>query len=210
MTGSRGWITSPSDPEQLLPVGAIGELLVEGPIVTRGYLNQPLAVIQAGFIDAPSWLYHFRSSLPSPSKPGRMYRTGDLVRYAPNGWIQVVGRRDTQIKLRGRRLELGELEARTKQFFQDASDVVVDLVSPSHGRQAATLVAFIPDSAGNTAVDVSSAVLCEPSSAFQAQMEAAYAGLQDFLPAYMIPSLFVSVSHLPQTVTRKYDRIRLR
>ena len=83
-----------------LPVGAAGELWVNGPQVGRGYLNRPEKTAES-FIETP-W--------------GRCYRTGDIVRYLPDGNIQFIGRRDGQVKIRGFRIELTEVEAVIRQF----------------------------------------------------------------------------------------------
>ncbi len=83
-----------------LPVGAAGELWVNGPQVGRGYLNRPEKTAEA-FVESP-W--------------GRCYRTGDIVRYLPDGNIQFIGRRDGQVKIRGFRIELTEVEAVIRQF----------------------------------------------------------------------------------------------
>ena len=89
-----------------LPIGAMGELWVTGPQVSRGYLNRPEKTaetyIQNPFSDDP--------------KHARVYRTGDIVRYLPDGNIQFVGRRDGQVKIRGFRIELKEVEAVIRQF----------------------------------------------------------------------------------------------
>ncbi len=83
-----------------LPVGAAGELWVNGPQVGRGYLNRPEKTAEA-FVESPF---------------GRCYRTGDIVRYLSDGNIQFVGRRDGQVKIRGFRIELTEVEAVIRQF----------------------------------------------------------------------------------------------
>jgi natural product biosynthesis luciferase-like monooxygenase protein/amino acid adenylation domain-containing protein/FkbM family methyltransferase len=89
--------------EQLLPLpgGATGELYIGGEGVTRGYLGRPEATA-AGF--APD---------PFSGRPGaRLYRTGDLARFLPDGTLEILGRRDSQVKVRGYRIELGEIESR--------------------------------------------------------------------------------------------------
>ena len=89
-----------------LPVGAVGELWVSGPQVSRGYLNRPEKTAE--------------TYLPNPfttdAKYSRVYRTGDIVRYLPDGNIQFVGRRDGQVKIRGFRIELKEVEAVIRDF----------------------------------------------------------------------------------------------
>ena len=89
-----------------LPVGAVGELWVSGPQVSRGYLNRPEKTAE--------------TYLPNPfttdTKYSSVYRTGDIVRYLPDGNIQFVGRRDGQVKIRGFRIELKEVEAVIRDF----------------------------------------------------------------------------------------------
>ncbi|KAH7169634.1 uncharacterized protein B0J16DRAFT_379579 [Fusarium flagelliforme] len=90
--GCITWITSPTDHDQLVPVSAIGELLIEGPILARGYLNEEAT--QKSFIRDPRWLKTFRTD-----ENARFYKIGDLVRYGTDGSIQFIGRKDTQVKL---------------------------------------------------------------------------------------------------------------
>ena len=99
-----------------LPVGAAGELWVNGPQVGRGYLNRPEKTAEA-FIETPL---------------GRCYRTGDIVRYLPDGNIQFVGRRDGQVKIRGFRIELTEVEAVIRQF-PGIKDVTVQAFDYENG-----------------------------------------------------------------------------
>ena len=99
-----------------LPVGAAGELWINGPQVGRGYLNRPEKTAEA-FIETP-W--------------GRCYRTGDIVRYLPDGNIQFVGRRDAQVKIRGFRIELTEVEAVIRQF-PGIKDVTVQAFDYENG-----------------------------------------------------------------------------
>ncbi len=96
--GCHGRVTDPHDPQRLVPIGAVGELVLEGPILCRGYLNRPAETAKA-FPQIQDW---FDEQLK------RVYRTGDLVRYAEDGSLRILGRRDTQIKVRGQRVELGE------------------------------------------------------------------------------------------------------
>lgn len=89
-----------------LPVGALGELWISGPQVSRGYLNRPEKTAEV-YRDNP---------FADEEKYARIYRTGDIVRYLPSGNIQFVGRRDGQVKIRGFRIELKEVEAVIREF----------------------------------------------------------------------------------------------
>ncbi|KFY76366.1 hypothetical protein V499_03977 [Pseudogymnoascus sp. VKM F-103] len=102
--GSVLWVVDPGNHERLMPIGCVGELLIEGPILAHGYLNDQEKTT-AVFIENPEWAEHF-----GLGRRRRFYKTGDLVRYNPDGTLNFMGRKDTQVKLRGQRLELGEIE----------------------------------------------------------------------------------------------------
>ena len=97
-----------------VPTGVLGELHIGGPLLARGYLNQP-ALTKERFVPDP-----FGAQLG-----GRLYRTGDLVRYRPDGRIEYAGRNDEQVKIRGYRIELGEVETVLAQHPAVAQAVVV-------------------------------------------------------------------------------------
>jgi non-ribosomal peptide synthetase component F len=102
------WITNPLNVNELLPIGAVGELIIEGPGVARGYLNaKVMSSSQNQELISPP------SSAPSrnDNTSSRFYLTGDLGRYNADGSITFIGRRDEQVKVRGQRVELGEVEA---------------------------------------------------------------------------------------------------
>ena len=89
-----------------LPCGAMGELWVTGPQVSRGYLNRPEKTAET----------YIKNPFSDDPKHARVYRTGDIVRYLPDGNIQFVGRKDGQVKIRGFRIELKEVEAVIRQY----------------------------------------------------------------------------------------------
>ena len=105
------------------PVGAVGELLISGPQVSRGYLNRPEKTSEV-YIDNP---YCENDPLHS-----RIYRTGDIVRYLSDGNIEFVGRRDGQVKIRGFRIELKEVEGVIRQF-EGIKDVTVQAFDEEGG-----------------------------------------------------------------------------
>ncbi|KAJ5999451.1 nonribosomal peptide synthetase [Penicillium sp. IBT 35674x] len=205
MLGGVGWVTSPSNPGQLLPLGAVGELLIEGPVVTRGYLNQP-ELTEKAYITAPSWLQHFRH----PAQAGRLYRSGDLVQMVENGWIRYMGRKDTQVKVRGQRVELGEIEYHLRARFPGDHEVVAEVVRRG---PSTILVAFICPSR-STALDdepdEESEILASPSAGFLSQAFSACEELKALLPPYMVPAVLLPLRRLPLTKTLKTDRKALR
>ncbi len=102
-----------NDELRRVPIGAIGELYLSGEQLADGYLNRPEKTLEA-FVD-------------NPFEQGIMYKTGDVVRILSDGTIGFMGRRDTQVKIRGNRLELGEVEATIRQI-KYVSDVTVQTI----------------------------------------------------------------------------------
>ena len=98
---SRAWVTHPENPHVRMPLGAVGELLIEGPSLARGYYRNEAATLQS-FVVTLQW--------SSPER--RYYRTGDLVRANLDGSFTYLRRGDQQVKLRGVRTEVGEIEAK--------------------------------------------------------------------------------------------------
>ncbi|KAF9884280.1 hypothetical protein FE257_001910 [Aspergillus nanangensis] len=203
--GCVAWVVDPQDPERLLPVGALGELLLEGRIVGLGYLNNPNATQQA-YINPPRWLRELRGS----DSNVRVYRTGDLVRYRPDGQISIYGRKDTQIKIRGQRIELGEVEYQVHACLEGAQDVVVDLLADS-GRPSETprLFAFVCCSADTASSSADGQVLAADDR-FREKAAVCSSKLFDNLPAYMVPSHFVPLAAIPLNPSGKANRKQLR
>ncbi len=197
--GSTTWIADP-DKDALTPVGLIGELLLEGPLVGAGYLNNPEKTA-AAFIEDPSWL--LRGGPGVEGRRGRLYRTGDLVRYNPDGELIYIGRKDTQVKINGQRTELGDVEhhiCRVLNSMPAVADIVAEVVTPKV-TQRPILVAFL---------------LMPTTSAEQLTQKAApiierlEKELPDLVPAHMIPSAYIPMTDLPRGLTGKTDRKALR
>lgn len=199
-TGAICWITDPSNPNKLASVGAVGELLIEGSIVGQGYLNDENRT-RSVFIESPLWLKSIRQ--------GRLYRTGDLVRYNPDGSIKYVGRKDTQIKLRGQRIELQEVEGHIQGCLGRQRDVIVDVV-PMNGSPKPVLIAFIRVSyrknheAENAEQEAS--LFAAPYEHFRLDIIKVESHLRNVLPDYMVPAVFIPLARLPLTPTGKTDR----
>ena len=212
IVGGVGWVVDPTDTQKLAPYGAIGELLVEGPIVARGYLND-VEKTKRSFIEYPSWLQTFRGT-----SAGRLYKTGDLVQYDLDGGLRYIGRHDTQVKLRGQRIELGEIENHIQRSSPAVKDVVVDVVVPSEEGGKPTLMAFIlPDHNTNQDQDKvrneifsGNVLFAAPTRQFSLESLRIDLRLRGLLPSYMVPALYIALTHLPLTIVGKADRRSLR
>ncbi|PYI35680.1 nonribosomal peptide synthase SidD [Aspergillus indologenus CBS 114.80] len=206
--GAAMWITDPNDHDTLMPVGAVGELLVEGPIVGQGYLNDPEKTATV-FIEDPKWLVAGHNGYEG--RRGRLYKTGDLGRYDPDGsgGIVFVGRKDTQVKLRGQRVELGEIESQLKDRLPSDANVIAEVVVPQGTGGQATLVAFVTfqSSKANEQGDLS---LAELSDEQQKTLSEANADVAKVLPRYMVPTVYIPVNYIPVLISSKTDRKRLR
>lgn len=199
----RAWIVDVDDPNNLLPVGAVGELLIEGPNIAREYLNDPEKTAKA-FIADPEWLKQLR---PFPVPGGKVYRTGDLVRYGEDGAIDFMGRKDTQVKLNGQRVELGEIEYRMTQCLPVGTQVAA-LVVPDSLSSRSTLIGSICNVPG--ILDDQWSVDEEKSNrAFSELAEQLRKDLSANLPDLLIPTAFMPVRKMPLTVSGKLDRLQL-
>lgn len=205
--GGIGWVTLASNPNRLAPLGAVGELLIEGPVVTSGYFNQP-DLTARGYIDAPSWLVQYRNG-----EPGRVFRSGDLVEVTAGGLIRFIGRKDSQVKLRGQRIELSEVEYHVRRGLE-CLDVVAESVPLPGADTGSVLVAFImgfrAQKGSEAAVHSSSTFFNAPSPEFAHAAQTAQDLLCNAVPSYMVPSLFLPLQQFPQTTGGKIDRRRLR
>ena len=158
-----------------VPAGVTGELYVGGAQLARGYLNRPAQTAERFVPDSFS------------GEPGaRLYRTGDLVRYLNDGRLEYVGRSDQQVKVRGFRVEIGEVEAALKRHAAVGQAAVAAFADKTGGRR---LVAYVVRAQGTGATT---------------------GELRDFLkerlPEYMMPARYVYLAALPLLASGKVDR----
>lgn len=154
-----------------VPGGVVGELYLSGPQVTRGYIGRPAGTAERFVAD--------------PFRPGRrMYRTGDLVRRLDHGGFAYLGRADAQVKVRGYRIEVGEIETALRRL-SDVDTAAVTVVRRAGG---ASLIGFVVPRDGRAA---------DP-----ARLRVA---LTDRLPAYMIPARIIVLDRLPVNANGKLD-----
>ena len=198
--GGNVWIVDPNDYTKLAPIGTIGEALIQGPTVLREYLSDPVKTSETVITDLPEWA-------PRRHEPGwnRMYKSGDLVYYNPDGTIVFSSRKDTQVKIRGLRVELGEVESRVLSSLPGVQQTVVDVLRSESGT---TLVAYF--SYNSTLLPEQRDCFVKLTSDMQRDVKDMIGELRVSLPNYMIPSLFVPCDHMPSITSTKIDRNRLR
>jgi amino acid adenylation domain-containing protein len=153
-----------------VPAGCSGEIVIGGEGLARGYLDRP-ELTAARFVSDP-----FRS--------GRMYKTGDLGRWLPDGTLECLGRIDNQVKVRGFRIEIGEIEAALAKH----PTVRQAVVQPFRDDDGQTFLAAFVISEGT------------------AETPTLTTHLQQSLPDYMVPARFTFVDSLPLTPNGKVDR----
>lgn len=206
--GATSWIVDPADHNKLVPVGAVGELLIEGPIVGDGYLNNPEKTKEV-FIEDPAFLV--TGSRRFPGRSGRLYKTGDLVRYDPdgNGEVIFVGRQDQQVKLRGQRIELAEIEYNMLKHLPAETQLAAEVIKPGGGGDP-VLVAFIAEPKDAEIKDLEGDVFDTFSKGFLKSLQSMTKQISKDLPIYMVPSALIPLWKMPLLVSCKTDRKRLR
>src|SRR3954462_7412806 len=178
-------VTLLDEDRQPVPAGEVGEICVGGPGVARGYVNRPELTADR-FIPDPRGI------------PGeRVYRTGDLGRFLPNGELEYLGRADSEVKVRGHRVDLQEIESQLLVHPQVTGAVVTLLNGPDSGGELAGFVT-LRDEAGHRGPGAVDALLAD-----------VHAQLSEQLPPYMVPAFLDVVTTIPMLPSGKADRGRL-
>ncbi|KAM0563789.1 hypothetical protein ACHAPJ_001522 [Fusarium lateritium] len=176
-------------PESLdtVPFNWVGEFCYGGAQVAQGYLNMPALTTQK-FIQHPQY--------------GRLYRSGDMGRMLPDGSLVILGRLDDQVKLRGQRIEVGEINS-TATLSGLASSAATLLVQRDETSSRQLALFFVPhhdrEISGFHALDIGTGT-----------QQPLIAHLQSRLPAYMVPSYLIPISSVPLTSSGKIDKRQLR
>lgn len=179
------FVLKPGTEEPVL-IGGVGELCLSGILVGQGYLNRPDLTAE--------------NFVTLSASGERVYRTGDLVRMLHDGSFEFLARMDDQVKLRGQRLEIGEIN---------------HVISKATGLEVAALVAKHPEhnkehliavlARGDTAKSTTAVVQLNQEHETPSLIAEARSIAVDKLPGYMVPTYFVVVNHMPLTVNNKAD-----
>jgi amino acid adenylation domain-containing protein len=162
----------------VLPPGVIGEIHFAGDGITLGYLNRPELTAEK-FVTLDG---------------RRFYRTGDRGRLSDDGWLEILGRSDFQTKIRGMRVELGEIEHALRRAPGVRDAVAVARDSPDQEKMLVAYVVLEPETGGNSGAD--------PAT----RLSALRRYLVDQLPEYMVPARYVELDALPLNHNLKVDR----
>ncbi|KAJ5584764.1 AMP-dependent synthetase/ligase [Penicillium hispanicum] len=204
------WIVNPDSPNQLMPVGAVGELLIEGPHISRGYLDH-VSGKSENFLPAPPvWMAQLHADRPLH----RLYRSGDLGRYNHDGTIELVGRKDTMLKLDGARVEAGQVEYVLRRQLSTGDAVVVDVLGTVDGISDPILAAYLYMASNPTnmkcgPVEDMQFRPIEEHHAIYSLTKALREAVRQNLPPYYVPSLFLLIDRVPRTRSMKTDRRKL-
>jgi amino acid adenylation domain-containing protein len=179
----------------LAPIGVPGQLYIAGTGLARGYLGQP-ALTAERFLPCPF------------GEPGtRMYATGDVVVWLASGQLQFVGRLDRQVKIRGLRIELGEVEHALATFTGVRQSAVV-VKSAAGGPRLDAYLVLDRTGPADGSIDTGAGIAGEPA-ATALDRDALQAHLSEHVPLHMFPSTFTVLDALPLNTSGKLDHTRL-
>lgn len=208
MSGAA-WIVDPENIHKLVPIGAVGELLVEGPCLAKGYLHDDEKT-SAAFVEMPLWSVSGPGN--HPNRKFRLHRTGDLARYVNDGVVRIQGRKDSRVKLYGQRIELGDVEHHMQAALPDSMAAAADVVSPCDADSQPFLVGFVFASKilgkpNGPECDLVSETTREQIASLVPELRRRMALS---LPSYMVPTIFLPLECQPTNTSGKLDRKRLR
>lgn len=195
---ARLWITDDNDHNRLCPIGCVGELLIEGPVLARGYLDERQT--ELSFVENPLW-----AEVPSGQRR-RFYKTGDLVKYDTDGTVAFIGRKDSQLKIRGHRIEIGEIE-----YHLAAHDLVSKslVIFPATGKYQQQLVgvvclkAYEAPLAGSAHLE---ALTSTEDDGATVELQQIQDSLSTVLPQHMVPQSWIIAKNIPLLLSGKLAR----
>jgi amino acid adenylation domain-containing protein len=199
--GCSLWIVDPRNHHRLMPIGARGELVIGGPTLARGYLHSPVQT-DAAFIRSPGW-FKGASGISQ-----RFYKSGDLARYNLDGTLSIQGRKDTQVKVHGHRIELGDIDRNIAQI-PSVEHVTVQL--PRSGPAQDQLVALVslnelPRKSTESTTPLKIITLPDHRMFATPILNSIRSQLEQQLPRHMLPTLWIIVERIPLLSSGKLDK----
>jgi amino acid adenylation domain-containing protein len=216
------FVVDSASPDRLMPVGAVGELLMEGPHLARGYLDETAArPTKAVFLkEPPIWMAKMHPARASANPPPRLYLSGDLGRWNHDGTIDYIGRKDHILKLDGCRIDALEVEHQARQQLSPDDTIIIDILGVLDGEEDPVLTALLHlEGHSDSAMAIPATTDALPRGPYVMDAEEdPYAAakvaeirevIRGSLPAYMVPKLFLQLSHVPRTSSNKTDRLMI-
>ena len=204
----RFWLVDPADHTRLAPIGAKAELLIQGPSLTRRFLNKNEKT-SANFLQNLPWMDKFQNT----GRDMQCYKTGDIVQYNSDGSINHIGRRDTQFKIRGQRVDVAQVEFELTQCLP-GHKATVEAIIPADANGCKTLAAFIYSEQYTKPCTDSSNVINtifhEADQNLRTELSDVSLKLRSRLPTFMIPEIMIPLARIPLTLTGKMNRRKLR
>lgn len=202
--GCTIWIVDLYNPRELAPIGSVGQLLVQGSVVAKGYLDDGTVKMTSSFVPPPSW-----ATTGTGQGDRHLHLTGDLAKYDSDGSISFIGRRSNRVKLGADKIQLEELESVLLGCHEVKE--LVTLTKITAGRTQLVAVVCLADPklpARKTAV------LQELHGADSVLADECLKTVRTYarstLHSDWIPSLWIVVEHLPRTSSHKLDRAAVR
>ncbi|KAI1452670.1 hypothetical protein F4805DRAFT_21430 [Annulohypoxylon moriforme] len=198
------WIVSPEDNSRLMPVGALGELVIGGPTLASGF--------DIGDTDIKTWTSKSKSRAKSllEKSGSHLLKTGHYVRYLEDGEIEFISDNGGETTIEGKKFRHSEVEPKLRQCLGRSVDVVVETIAFNDPKSAPVLAAFVE--LGENSLQGSESLL----SLSHATRERLYLSkkmadmvLRETLPGYMAPSVYIPVKRMPLTVTLDINRVEL-
>ncbi|GJC89899.1 nonribosomal peptide synthase atnA [Colletotrichum liriopes] len=191
--GGMCWIVEPENPRCLAPIGCVGEVVIQGPTLLREYLgNEQLTEQSMARLD---WFY----------------KSGDLAFYnKADGTIEFVGRKDTQVKIRGLHVQLSEVEHHVRESFEGVHQVAVDVFKTEAATNLVVYFCFSNDTQAGGQLSGPDGPFIPITSSLERVIATMAGRLAVHLPQYMVPTLFIPCRYIPVITSTKLDGKRLR
>jgi acyl-CoA synthetase (AMP-forming)/AMP-acid ligase II len=198
------WVVNPEDSNKLMPVGAVGELVISSPTLATGHeLDR----------ETKNWFVKTTANSNSKSQgPGRLLKTGHYVRYREHGQIELVSAHKEKTEINGRIVQTAEVERRLRRCVGQSVDVAVEKIAFNYKDSDSTpiLAAFVElgDNLFHGPQDLTNLSGVAKETLHLAKTMAEMA-LRDTLPSHMIPSTFIPVRQMPLTASLEINRLAL-
>lgn len=194
------WIVNPDDHRRLMPVGAVGELVIEGPTLGCDFRN--------GQADQTHWNAAEFSSGGSSQKT-RYFKTGHRVRYTEGGFIEIISSKKEDLEIGGHTIVVSELEQHIRRSLGLGIDVITEAIAFKGVQVEPVLTAFVElGEMFDGPEDLRQLSRTTRERLFAAR-RLAETGLRNAVPSYMIPQIYIPVKHLPVTASLKVNRRKL-